>query len=346
MIDRQVLLSALASSALTASLVVAGPAAAREVGSRIGISTATSTTTIPIQVRLASSGGTPTNGLKAMTFKLYNVSSGGSVLWSETWSAGNAVRVTDGVASVLLGSQTPLSQSIVANNSTLHLGITIDTEAEMQPRVQLGSAPIAMTVPDGSITAAKLADDVSFVPPAASITTIMLADDSVTPDKIQNRLRTVWVPAATFQPVSDTPIYSAIGNWSANGYFLSHGGGDGVVSTVGIPSDKLANTAMTVTFHYASADTSGNFRVRHGWKLLNTPTGGSLANPETAVEHTTPISAISWQIVSIDEVVPSSLVAPDNAIGVYLHRLGAEATDTLAQDLVFVGLSIAYQADN
>ncbi len=152
--------SSMVAAGLTASLVLAGPAAARDVGARLGISAATSTTTIPLQVRLASSGGTPTNGLKTMTFKLYTVSSGGSALWSETWTAGNAVRVTDGVASVLLGSQTALPQSIVANNSTLYLGITVDVEAEMQPRVQLGSSPIAMTVPDGTITINKLASDV------------------------------------------------------------------------------------------------------------------------------------------------------------------------------------------
>ncbi len=160
MFDRNVLLSALVSSALTASLVVAGSAAALEVGSRLGITAATSTTTIPLQVRLASSGGTPTNGLRTMTFKLYNTLSGGSALWSETWTAGNAVQVTDGVASVLLGSQTALPQSIVANNSTLYLGITVDVEAEMQPRMQVGSVPYAfnaLTVPDGSITSDKLA---------------------------------------------------------------------------------------------------------------------------------------------------------------------------------------------
>lgn len=145
----------LLTSVITVSLVAVGPAAAREVGARLGISTVTSTTTVPVQVRLASSSGVPINGLKTMTFKIYTVASGGSALWTEAWTAGNAVQVTDGVASVLLGSQTALPQSVVANNSTLYLGITIDVEAEMQPRVQLGSAPIAMTVPDGAISPRK-----------------------------------------------------------------------------------------------------------------------------------------------------------------------------------------------
>lgn len=154
--NKKQLISIVLTSVLTASFFAVGPTAAREVGARLGISAATSTTTIPLQVRLASSSGTPINGLKTLTFKLYSAPSGGSALWTETWTAGNAVQVTDGVASVLLGSQTALPQSLVANNTTLYLGITVDVEAEMQPRVQLGSAPIAMTVPDGSVTSRKL----------------------------------------------------------------------------------------------------------------------------------------------------------------------------------------------
>lgn len=310
---------------------------------------AVSTQVMPYQGRLAAAGGLPLTGSYAMTFALYDVASAGVPLWTETWSGPNSVTVRDGLFNVALGSLLAIPQSAIANRANVWLGITVGSDAEMSPRVQLGSVPFAvqaLTVPDGSITAAKLASDVSLVPPAASITTAMLANDSVTPDKIPNRLRTQWMPAATFRPLADTPIYYAVDNWSANGYFLSHGGSDGIISTFGIPSDKLANTAITITFHYASAGTSGDFRVRYGWKLLRNATGGSLANPETAIVRNTPIAANAWQVVSVDEIVPGSLAAPDSAFGVYLHRLGTEAPDTLAQDLVFIGLSIVYQADN
>jgi hypothetical protein len=63
----------------------------------------------------------------------------------------------------------------------LWLGIEVGTDAEMSPRVQLGSAAYAMqalTVPDGSIGTAKLADNV--------ITTTKLMDASVTGAKLAN----------------------------------------------------------------------------------------------------------------------------------------------------------------
>src|SRR5689334_17803128 len=74
--------------------------------------TAASTSIIPYQGRLADSGGNPLNGSYAMTFKLYNVASSGSPLWTETWSGGNSIHVTAGLFDVLLGSLTLIPASI------------------------------------------------------------------------------------------------------------------------------------------------------------------------------------------------------------------------------------------
>lgn len=120
-----------------------------------------STAAIPYQGRLADSGGSPLNGPYALTFKLYSLPSGGSALWTETWSGGNSVQVEDGLFSVMLGSLTPLSSTLTSTHDTLWLGVTVGGDAEMTPRVQLGSAPYAFTVPDGSITLDKIANDAS-----------------------------------------------------------------------------------------------------------------------------------------------------------------------------------------
>jgi len=69
--------------------------------------------------------------------------------------------VSDGLFNVMLGSLTAIPQSVVAGHDTLWLGITVGTDDEMTPRVQLGSVPFAvqaLTVPDGSITTRKIAD--------------------------------------------------------------------------------------------------------------------------------------------------------------------------------------------
>ena len=158
--------------------------------------TSDSTTTISYQGRLADSGGNPVNSAGiGMQFRLYNADTGGSPLWNETHAA---VPVEDGLFHVLLGSTHPIPVSLLANNSTLWLGITVGSDSEMRPLEQIASVPYAMiasTVPDQSITTEKIADgavtqaklgaDVSLEPPDGSITTQKLADGAVTSRKLR-----------------------------------------------------------------------------------------------------------------------------------------------------------------
>ncbi|MEZ4867545.1 MAG: hypothetical protein R3C14_39830 [Caldilineaceae bacterium] len=125
----------------------------------------TSTGTIAYQGRLANSSGEPLTQTVNMTFRLYAAANGGAPLWEEGWTGANSVQVSDGLFNVMLGSVNPIGQSVITGNSNLFLGITVGTDSEMSPRVQLGSVPFAtqaLTVPDGSITMAKLAADVSL----------------------------------------------------------------------------------------------------------------------------------------------------------------------------------------
>jgi len=121
------------------------------------------TSTIPSEGFLTDSDGKPLSGEQAMTFSLYTEPDGGNVLWTEGRTGANSVVITDGKYNIMLGSVNPLDQRIIAENSTLYLGVTVGIYEEMRPRVQLGRVPYAvqaLTVPDGSITRAKLASDV------------------------------------------------------------------------------------------------------------------------------------------------------------------------------------------
>jgi hypothetical protein len=172
---------------------------------------AASTGTIAYQGRLADSSGTPLTSTLNMTFRLYAAATGGTPLWEEQWNGPNSVQVSDGLFNVMLGSLTPIPQSVISGNSNLFLGITVGTDSEMSPRVQLGSvlfAVQALTVPDGSITAAKLAADVSLAPTTGSITTTMIADGAVTTAKATGFVTAIGsnllIQSGTRTPVTGT----------------------------------------------------------------------------------------------------------------------------------------------
>jgi len=120
-----------------------------------------STATIPYQGRLADADGNPLTDTVNMIFRLYAQASGGAPLWEEQWTGSNGVQVSDGLFNVMLGSLTPIPQDVITGHDNLFLGITAGTDDEMTPRVQLGSVPFAvqaLTVPDGSVITAKIAD--------------------------------------------------------------------------------------------------------------------------------------------------------------------------------------------
>ncbi len=82
-----------------------------------------------------------------MEFKLYDAVSGGSLLWTETRTAGDKVTVTNGVFSVMLGEVNPFGS--LDFNQTLFLSVNIggtgtpSWDGEMTPRKKIGTVPVA-----------------------------------------------------------------------------------------------------------------------------------------------------------------------------------------------------------
>lgn len=144
---------------------------------------------IPYQGRLADRAGIPLAGSFKMTFKLYNAAGAPAALWSESYQDANQVQVNNGLFNVMLGSLSPIDQGVISANPELYLGVTINDDAEMQPRVKLGSVPFATqawTVPDGLITTAKLAPNAVTSDRIAdgTVATADLANQSVTMAKL------------------------------------------------------------------------------------------------------------------------------------------------------------------
>jgi hypothetical protein len=110
---------------------------------------------------LGAGNSAAANGNYNIRFRIYNVATGGSPLWTETWcystdsgatctGSGTDTRValTSGLFSVMLGSTTPFSG--IDFNQTLYLGVDIGGtgatptwDGEMLPRKKMGAVPAA-----------------------------------------------------------------------------------------------------------------------------------------------------------------------------------------------------------
>lgn len=118
---------AVLSIVVIATLLLAQVASAKLAAAPMSL--AASTSSITYQGRLANNAGTPLTGVYDIVFRLYPSVTGGTTLWTEAWSGANGVQVSDGLFSVVLGSLTPIPQTVVTGNSNLFLGLTVGTDS-------------------------------------------------------------------------------------------------------------------------------------------------------------------------------------------------------------------------
>ena len=94
---------------------------------------------INYQGMLTDDSGNPLNGNYNLTFKIYSQSSGGAALWTETQ---NNVSVENGLLNVIMGSVSPVPSSVFSDTLRF-LGITVEPNSELTPRIRLTSVGYA-----------------------------------------------------------------------------------------------------------------------------------------------------------------------------------------------------------
>ena len=247
--------------AVAGLLILAQSVGALPLGRPVAAPSGSSTGTIAYQGRLADSAGAPLTGTYNMIFRLYSAAGGGVPLWEEPWIGTSEVSVSDGLFNVMLGSLTPIPQSTITGNDPLFLGITVGSDDEMTPRVQLGSVPYAtqaLTVPDSAIATTKLAD--------AAVTNAKIADGAITAEKLAPGLS--LVPSGTVVMWSGS-LATIPSGWAlcdgANGtpdlrdrFVVGAGSTYSVGNTGGQSSVILTVDQMPVHSHTGTTSNSGN----------------------------------------------------------------------------------------
>jgi microcystin-dependent protein len=98
---------------------------------------------LSFQGRVTDLSDTPITASTSLTFKLYNVSSGGTALWTGSC---NVTPDQDGVFEVILGSEcgSAIPETVFSENTDTYLGITVGTDSEMTPRQRVTAAAYAL----------------------------------------------------------------------------------------------------------------------------------------------------------------------------------------------------------
>ncbi len=106
---------------------------------------------INYQGTLTNTSGTPVaNGQYAVVFNIYDVPTGGTALWTETWNSSTTPVVTNkGNFNVLLGAHSPIPSSFFNDKPVTYLGIKVGNDSEMLPRQRITSVGYAFTAGDG-----------------------------------------------------------------------------------------------------------------------------------------------------------------------------------------------------
>ena len=104
---------------------------------------------ISYQGTLNDANGLPVSSTVSITFKIFDIETGGVALWSETQN----VPVSNGLFNVKLGSEQEMPSSVFLSDE-LYLGIQVGADPEMVPRQRItAGAYVQSAIPIGVIMA-------------------------------------------------------------------------------------------------------------------------------------------------------------------------------------------------
>jgi hypothetical protein len=244
--------------------------------------------TLTYQGTLGTPTGTPIQGTRSITFRLYFAQDGSTAYWSET----QIVTLANGRFAVELGADTPLPNELFGE--PLFLGLQVDGDVEMTPRLKLSATPYAFR-------ARSLMRGTIHVP----------ADG--TPAENGSALRAALATATA--PAAD------------NRYVISVDAGDfdlGTSSLV-VPSYvSLSGAGPQATL--LKADVTGPALVLSSHTgidalgVLNTGAGGTLALPTAAVQVADAATDVAIEGSSVASMPAGAVQGTDVRMGITFTR--------------------------
>jgi hypothetical protein len=157
---------------------------------------------IPVVGKLTDASGTSLEGDHVLAFALYDAQTGGTPLWSDTFSA---VEFTSGLFNVYLGipENKPLEIEIFLGTDEIWLEIQVDNDNPMS-RVRLASVPWAMECEQiGNISADEIMQN-------CTSTQYLQGWDENGPICIEDRLKSVTEDSGTVTVTGDLTVTKTV----------------------------------------------------------------------------------------------------------------------------------------
>jgi hypothetical protein len=264
--------------------------------------------TVGYQGRLKNSSGNPLSGTYTFTFRLYDVASGGTSLWSETQTG---VQTSDGFFAVRLGSISAFPVGFDFNRP-LYLSTEVNGDGEMSPRVAVNSVAYAYTAEGvGSYGVA----------PTNATGGRLYYNTSNNGLYYYDQGASSWVllgtSTGTFQSITNA------GNVTTNGIQFNGGTSTGALSVTDITGNNATFTNLNVSNFNPTALTFTN-GTSTSWLGFSTASGTSLF----ATNATFATATVMGQAVCLANGTGCPTAAEHDTLATVSAR-GAFATTTL-----------------
>ncbi|MBN2088925.1 hypothetical protein JW964_04905 [candidate division KSB1 bacterium] len=179
---------------------------------------------INYQGKLSNSSGNPLSGNYAITFRIYDAATGGTLKWQEIQN----VTVTNGLFSVLLGSVNTIPLNLFESTGN-YLSLQVANDPQMTPRIRLVSVGYSFRSYDSDKVdgkdAAAFTQKVDDVTPNASGNIDLVAGSNIqiTPNAANN---SITIAATTGGGGDNLGNHTATQNIKLNNKWISNDGGD------------------------------------------------------------------------------------------------------------------------
>ncbi len=249
------------------------------------------------QARLESSAGAiAPDGYYNLEFKVYSVSTGGTALWTESYTGANKVRVANGYVTVNLGSITAFPSTMPWDQQlylTMNVGGTGTPgwDGEMSPRLKLTAVPYAFNAKTASqliATSGANTASLSIAAPTSGSQTFVLQDQGSA--GTYNILTAASGTDGYVKLQGTTPGTQQTGNLNISGTGLFGGLLQGGTLQAGATQQFQVDTNGNVTTSGSISTGSGSLLTVGGATLNSTlavsdlPTGGNIGTAAATVD--------------------------------------------------------------